>query len=209
MCGLRLRQWRWSRDLRTNKTPVKGLLPLVLTTLLAQPLRAQADSLSVPPAIPPDDGLLLTGEEVLPGLTMTKSPGLAVGLSAILPGAGQFYNESYWKVPVIVGLGAYFVSGWIRNDNLAEDYRNQYEDSKTEEDPDGDTSLLSTRDFYKNQRDTFVWYFVILYVANLVDAYVDANLYDFDVGEDLTLRVLPEVGLGRESSVGLGFRVQF
>ena len=167
------------------------------------------DSLRAAPQQTGDDGPLISGEEVHPGLRMSKSPGLAVGLSAILPGAGQFYNESYWKVPIVLGIGAYFVSGWIRNDNLAEDYRNQYEASKTPEDPDGDTSLLSARDFYKNQRDSFVWYFVILYVANLVDAYVDANLYDFDVGETLTLRVLPEVGRGPERSVGLGFEFRF
>jgi hypothetical protein len=164
----------------------------------------QVDSLNIP------DMPIMAGEEVRAGsFTMTKSPGLAVGLSAILPGAGQFYNESYWKIPIIAGLGGYFVWEWIRNDNLADDYRNQYEDSKTPEDPDGDLTLLSTRDFYKNQRDTFVWYFVILYVAQLVDAYVDANLYDFDVGENLSLQLLPEIGLRREQSVGVGLRVHF
>ncbi|MDH4071128.1 MAG: DUF5683 domain-containing protein [Ignavibacteria bacterium] len=157
-----------------------------------------------------NDSLLIAGETTRPGtLRMSKSPGLAVGLSAILPGAGQFYNESYWKIPIVVGLGGYFVAEWIRNDNLAEDFRNQYEESKTEEDPDGNSSLLATRDFYKNQRDAFVWYFVILYLANMVDAYVDANLYDFDVGEDLSLRLAPQVSLGTEYSVGLGVKLEF
>jgi len=186
---------------------------LSLLVVLVQQTSGQVytpgDSLTSTPQPAGDDNPLISGEEVHPGLRMSKSPALAVGLSAILPGAGQFYNESYWKVPIILGIGAYFISGWIRNDNLAEDYRNQYEESKTPEDPDGDTSLLSARDFYKNQRDSFVWYFVILYVANLVDAYVDANLYDFDVGETLTLRVLPEVSRGPERSIGLGLEVRF
>lgn len=156
------------------------------------------------------DTLLIGGESAKPaGLHMSKSPGLAVGLSALLPGAGQFYNESYWKIPIVVGLGGYFVAEWIRNDNLAEDFRNQYEESKTEEDPDGNSTLLATRDFYKNQRDTFVWYFVILYIVNMVDAYVDANLYDFDVGEDLSLRILPEVVLVPEQAVGLSLKLGF
>jgi hypothetical protein len=190
---------------------VKILPALVLSLLVVASAGAQVleDSLTSVQPTPGEDLPLLSGEEIHPGLTMSKSPALAVGLSAILPGAGQFYNESYWKIPIVVGLGAYFISGWVRNDNLADDYRTQYEESKTEEDPDGDTSLLSTRDFYKNQRDSFVWYFVILYVANLVDAYVDANLYDFDIGESLTLRVLPEVGRGPEQSIGFGFNVLF
>ncbi len=186
-------------------------LPFALSLLMVTALSAvqsqeqpSDDSLAIP------DLPIMTGEEAHSGsLSMTKSPGLAVGLSAVLPGAGQFYNESYWKIPIVVGLGAYFVSGWIRNDNLAEDYRVQYEESKTEEDPDGDGTLLSTRDFYKNQRDTFVWYFVILYVVNLVDAYVDANLYDFDVGDDLTLRLLPEIERRPEQSIGLGLKILF
>jgi hypothetical protein len=191
------------------KPTILLLAYLTIVVPAAAQSSATEDSLTVPQLPVGGDQPIITAEDVQPGLTMTKSPGLAVGLSAILPGAGQFYNESYWKVPIVLGLGAYFVSGWVRNDNLADDYRMQYEDSKTEEDPDGNTTLLATRDFYKNQRDTFVWYFVILYVANLVDAYVDANLYDFDVGETLTLRVLPEMSRSPDQAVGLGFRIQF
>jgi TM2 domain-containing membrane protein YozV len=142
-------------------------------------------------------------------MTITKSPGLAVGLSAVLPGAGQFYNESYWKVPVVMGLGGYFVYEWFQNDNLAQDYREQYEASKTPEDPDGDTRLLSVRDFYKDQRDEFALYFFILYVANLLDAYVDANLYDFNVGDELTLRVLPGAQQWSAIVPGVSVRLSF
>jgi len=184
--------------------------PVILVLLLVLSISGiMAQEVSRDTLTSPDIPIIVGEQAQQSSVSMTKSPALAVGLSAILPGAGQFYNESYWKVPIVVGLGAYFVSGWIRNDNLAEDYRIQYEESKTEEDPDGDGTLLSTRDFYKNQRDTFVWYFVILYVANLVDAYVDANLYDFDVGDDLTLRVLPEIGQRSEQSIGLGVKILF
>jgi hypothetical protein len=144
-----------------------------------------------------------------PGLVMTKSPAMAVGLSAVLPGAGQFYNESYWKVPIVMGLGGYFVYEWIKNDNLAQDYRDLYEASKTPEDPDGNTQYLAIRDFYKDQRDTFTWYFAILYVANLLDAYVDANLYDFDVGDDLTLRVIPGAQQVHAFVPGVSVRLSF
>jgi len=114
----------------------------------------------------------------------TKSTGVAMLLSAAFPGAGQVYNESYWKVPIIVGFGVYFVSEWIQNNRRANDYRDRYAQS-------GDSRDLSVRDFYKKQRDTFTWYFVILYLLNVADAYVDASLYDFTVSDDLSIRIVP------------------
>ena len=58
------------------------------------------------------------------------------------------------------------------------------------------------REFYKAQRDSFTWYFVLLYLINIADAYVDASLYDFNVGGDLSVRVLPP---GAGPAVGLRF----
>jgi hypothetical protein len=104
--------------------------------------------------------------------------------SAVLPGAGQFYNESYWKIPIIGGLVGYFGYEYFRNNNLYKDYRDQYITSQTELNPNGDPTLKTLREFYGDQRDDFVWYFLIVYVVNMVDAYVDAHLFDFDVSED-------------------------
>ncbi|MEW6510552.1 MAG: DUF5683 domain-containing protein [Bacteroidota bacterium] len=119
-----------------------------------------------------------------------KSPATAMICSAILPGAGQFYNESYWKVPIVLGFGVYFVSSWLDNNRRYEEYRDRYAAS-LRTDPAGDRRLLSVREFYREQRDSFTWYFLILYLINIADAYVDASLYDFNVGGDLTVRCLP------------------
>lgn len=119
-----------------------------------------------------------------------KSPGTAMLLSAILPGAGQFYNASYWKVPIVLGFGIYFVSSWLDNNRRYEDYREKYGASILKN-PSGDPILLSVREFYQAQRDSFTWYFFLLYFINIADAYVDASLYDFNVGGDLSVRVLP------------------
>lgn len=115
---------------------------------------------------------------------MKKSPLLAVMLSAAIPGAGQFYNQSYWKIPIIAGLAGYFGYEYFRNNNKFKDYRDRYNSSITVSNPFGDENLKTLREFYRNQRDDFVWYFIILYVVNLVDAYVDAHLFDFDVKEE-------------------------
>lgn len=114
---------------------------------------------------------------------MKKDPWKAVLYSAILPGAGQFYNESYWKVGVVAGLGGYFAYGIINNNNKYSDYKEQYSQSQTTSNPAGDPQLQAFRDFYRDQRDDFIVYAVILYVANLIDAYVDAQLFDFTVSD--------------------------
>ncbi len=123
----------------------------------------------------------------------TKSTGKAMLLSAILPGAGQFYNESYWKVPIVVGFGIYLISNWLDNNRMYQDYKAQYQASLGTI-PGGDEALLNSREFYKDQRDAFSWYLLIWYFVALADAYVDASLYDFNVGSDLSLRQLPVVG---------------
>lgn len=119
---------------------------------------------------------------------MKKSPWLAVLQSAVLPGLGQLYNESYWKIPVVLGLSAYLGYELYDNNKKYLDYRGQYANSQTINPPDGDLSLKNLRNFYQDQRDDFIWYFTIVYIVNLVDAYVDAHLFDFNVREDKSLR---------------------
>jgi hypothetical protein len=115
----------------------------------------------------------------------TKDSWTAVGLSAILPGAGQVYTENYWKVPVILVLGGYWVYEWNRNDDKYDEYSDLYNQSIVESPPYGNDQYLQLREAYKDQRDAFAWYLGILYLVNIVDAYVGAELYDFDVGPDL------------------------
>lgn len=106
-----------------------------------------------------------------------KSPTGALFRSAVLPGWGQFYNESYIKVPIIAGLAAWFGYNYLNNDGLYKDYQSLYETT-------GNRLYYLNREFYRDQRDNFAIYLGILYIANLVDAYVDAHLFDFNVEED-------------------------
>ena len=175
-----------------------GSLLIVVTFLLSlTPASSQVDSLKAfhdtttalnpfSPSSPSSEGKVLR---------QTKSPWLAVGYSAMMPGAGQVYNENYWKVPVIVGLGGYWVYEWVKLNNKYNDYSDQYNQSIITSPPSGDTQLLSVRDFYHDERDKFAWYLGVLYFVNLVDAYVGAHLYDFDVSPDLTVdgKIVPKV----------------
>lgn len=136
-----------------------------------------------------------TGGDTLAAPVRSKSPTTAMILSGVLPGAGQVYNGSYWKTPIILGLGVYFISEWLDNNRRADDYRQKYDLSLQTLPPYGNTRLRDLREFYKDQRDSFTWYFFILYMLNIVDAYVDASLYGFDVSPTLTMQRLPAHGL--------------
>jgi hypothetical protein len=171
---------------------------LLLALLLASATlsHSQTDSASVravPRVEEPLPDSTVTGTVVPGPATASKSPWTAVGLSAALPGAGQIYTKNYWKVPVIWGLGGYYMYEWFKQNDKYKDYRARYAASVTPTTPNGSEQLLNNRDFYRDQRDSFAWYMGVLYFLNLVDAYVDAHLYDFDVSPELTSdgRVVP------------------
>jgi TM2 domain-containing membrane protein YozV len=112
---------------------------------------------------------------------MTKSPLKAVLLSAIIPGAGQVYLDQAWKVPIIWGIAGGFLYG-----ALIQNYRYHYTaDSVNNQLARGDTALsliyTNVREFYRDDRDKWWIYVALTYIANLLDAYIAANLYDFDV----------------------------
>jgi hypothetical protein len=197
------------------KPVVRHVLALMIL-LNARPLSGQIQSAGAPRA---DSVRVLKGaDSAARGIDTLrraalprKSPGLAMLCSALIPGAGQFYNQSYWKVPIVFGLGLYFASTWLDQNRRTQDFRGKYAASLVANpaDPFTTDTYLRERDFYKQQRDTFAWYFVILYFVNVADAYVDASLFDFDVGTDLTLHVIPG-GAGPVSSFpGLTVRLGF
>jgi len=113
---------------------------------------------------------------------MQKSAWGAVLRSAIIPGFGQFYNESYWKIPVVWGFLGWFAYQWNTANNKYINYRDLYNGSLN---PDGtrNSLYLEYREFYKDQRDLFAVFVGLAYFLNLVDAYVDAHLFDFDISK--------------------------
>ncbi len=117
----------------------------------------------------------------------TKSTTLAMVLSAVLPGAGQVYTGRYWKIPIIWGFGVYFGSQWNKANNLYNDASERYELSLKQgvNAGRGDAQVRYERDFYHDERDRFAFYIALTYALNIIDAYVGASLYNFDVSDDL------------------------
>ncbi len=112
-------------------------------------------------------------------ITTKKSPWGAVLRSSILPGWGQIYNQSYWKAPIIWGAIGWFGYNWVLNNRNYHDYKNLYINSVNS----GQENFLykRIRDFYRDQRDLFAIYLGLTYFLNMVDAYVDAHLFIFDL----------------------------
>lgn len=116
-----------------------------------------------------------------------KSTTFAMLSSMVLPGAGQIYNESYWKAPVVWGFGAYFYSAFRTQNKKYKQSRDQYAASVAADTAGriGDLNIRDIRNFYRSERDRFGMFMVITYLITVVDAYVDASLFNFEVSPDL------------------------
>lgn len=112
-----------------------------------------------------------------------RSPWGAVARSAMLPGWGQCYNESYIKSVVAFGSFFYIFSRIVN-------YEQQYRDSGNIE--------------YRDRRITYTWYLGLAYLIILADAYVDAYLFKFDDTIKLTYQYIPE-----EKAFTIGLNIEF
>lgn len=145
----------------------------------------------------------------------THSAHKASVYSAILPGAGQVYNKKYWKVPIIyagIGSSIYFA---VDNQNKWSQYRDAYNERKNgETDPYAevytDSQLITIMDYYERNRDLSYILAAAVYLLNIVDASVDAHLFDFEVNENLSLQIRPSyLEQAKHVQSGLSFQLNF
>lgn len=131
-------------------------------------------------------------------LVKQHSPKKATILSAVIPGAGQFYNHKYWKIPIIyVGFGTlgYFINAnqtRYKEYKLAYKYRVDNDTSTVDKFPlYSAEGLLQAKNYYRRNTEISYIFTAVLYMLNVVDATVDAHLYDFNISDDLTLKIQP------------------
>lgn len=169
-----------------------------------QAVLAAGDSIGVPPVKVPS--------------AFKPNPTKAV-LLALIPGMGQIYNRKYWKLPIVYGafMGCMYAITW--NNKSYQDYSEAYKDfifdttnevpaenwhqswqDVTNRDPEtvfNDTNfadqLKRRKDYYRRYRDLSIIITVGVYALSIVDAYVDAQLFDFDITPDLSMRLEPVV----------------
>lgn len=120
-----------------------------------------------------------------------------------LPGAGQFYNKSYWKIPVIyagfAGMG-YLVHF---NNTRYQQYKKAYilrvdDDPATVDefvDQYSQDDLQTLKSFYRRNRDLSYIVAGLIYVLNIIDASVDAHLFYFNVNDDLSMNLQPSFNM--------------
>ena len=131
----------------------------------------------------------------------------ATTLSLIFPGAGQAFNKSYWKVPIVLGgmASMIYVIDW--NNRGFNRFKTAYAlradfDEHPENYPGGvskdefqgrysATFLKNLRDSYRRNRDLSILLTAGVYIFQAVDAHVDAHLKDFDISDDLTVDLDP------------------
>lgn len=165
-------------------------------------------------------------------LEEVHSPKKAAIYSALLPGLGQAYNKKYWKIPIVyAGFGTlgYFV-GW--NNKNYKTLRVAYNDL-TDNDPETNsyldleatkyynldnpteynqfkTALNKQQDYYRRNRDLLIISLAGFYALNIIDASVDAHLFDFDISEDLSFDWQPAMNRSEGDLVyGLNCRFTF
>lgn len=134
-------------------------------------------------------------------LLKKHNPKLAIGLSAVLPGAGQIYNKKWWKVPIIyAGLGAsvYFIcSNAVETHTYQLEYRYRMQGNLELLNPQfssySDDNVLSLKKYYQRNMEIAIAATAIIYVLNIIDAAVDAHLFYFDISDDLSLQMSPYV----------------
>lgn len=161
---------------------------------------------------PLDEKKLKKQQRDLKKAQFVPDPQRALWLALVIPGAGQIYNRKYWKLPLVYGgfLGCTYAFTW--NQQMYSDYSQAYLDIM-----DDNPATQSYKDFlppnfditgredrykeiFKNKKNTYrrwrdlsVFCFAGVYLLSVIDAYVDAQLSEFDITPDLSMRFEPTV----------------
>ena len=172
--------------------------------------------------------------------TFKPSPKKASIYAALFPGLGQIYNRKYWKLPIVYGgyVGLIYIFGWNNNNynDYAQAYRTIAPFKSTADMPAADkqflvdfiknpsinldnpshftyavTALKGGKDFFRRNRDLTIIAIAALHILSIIDASVDANLFDFDISNDLTLKVQPAPMqmMGGNITMGMNLAVNF
>lgn len=124
---------------------------------------------------------------------LTKDPTKAVLLSIALPGLGQYYNEQYWKIPIFTGTWGVSAVLFFYNNSQFNTASNEYDKAVTDgASPNTLFTLQNRREAFRDNRDLCGVIVLATYVLSAIDAYVGAQLFDFDVSDDLSLAITPD-----------------
>lgn len=156
------------------------------------------------------DSLAQEEKLIVPEKAFKPNPKRAILYSALVPGLGQIYNRKYWKLPIVYGgfMGCVYAITW--NNGMYQDYSTAYIDLMNNpnstlwhdfyapgtnfENVDVESvkrTLKSRKDNFRRFRDLSIIVTAGLYLLTILDAYVDAQLFDFDISPDVGMKVTP------------------
>ena len=139
-------------------------------------------------------------------------------LWSLVPGGGQMYNKRWWKVPLVYGAfgGIFYAidynqSRYRRLRDALELKRAGEEHEFSGTSIDDLSSLRSLRDqFDKNTQVSYIG-IVLVYGLQTLEAYVDSHLMNFDVNDDIGIRLKPSIEatpLPSGPALGIGIQLQ-
>ena len=145
------------------------------------------------------------------------SPAKAAFYSAVLPGLGQIYNKSYWKVPLVyagIGIPIYF---YIQNSKEYDRYMTAYKrrqqgytddeffygGASADQPRVNNDGLRQGIQFYRRNKELSIIVTIGLYALNIIEANVDAHLKQFNVDEQLTIAPFIETNYFTQPQYGL------
>lgn len=150
------------------------------------------------------------------------SPKKAAWMSAALPGLGQIYNRKYWKVPVIyVGLGVIGYLGYnyyTKFNKYKKTYlfRSALDTTARDYFPEilSKDILFENWNYYRRNFELTCIFGSLFYILNIIDASVDGHLYKFDISDDLSLKIEPDINTltyygGKNMAGGIKLSLKF
>jgi hypothetical protein len=138
-------------------------------------------------------------------LELEKMPRRAAIRSAIIPGWGQITNRRWWKVPLVYGgfVTLAFVYDYNQTNYkifLTEAQNREYNQQNPALPPRyvnpgyrtlTSSGIIKLKDAYRRDRDLTILGGLAFYTITIIDAYVDAKFFRFDIDDELALQVKP------------------
>ena len=152
-----------------------------------------------PPASPP---VVKSPERI----ELEKMPRRAALRSAIIPGWGQMTNRRWWKVPLVyggfVGIALVYDFNQTYYKEFLTEAQNREYNRRNPTSPRPlnpayvratDAGIINYKDGYRRNRDLTILGGAAFYVITIIDAYVDAKFFRFDISDELALKVNPSL----------------
>lgn len=181
-----------------------SLALLISLSIVSYSFAQKQDSIPavIHPTVPPPNTTKSTVQPIKDParLALERMPRRATIRSLIIPGLGQITNKRWWKVPLIYGGLFLFIDSYNTNNNKYHAFLKEAQyrtDGMGEPNPAyknyPDNGIIQNKDLFRRNRDLCILGIVGIYTANVIDAYIDAKFFRFDLSNKLSLRVSPSL----------------